>query len=77
MEDLLAKLHIPIYVLIGKKDPWLQTAIYEDILGNYQQAFGKQLETVGHCPHDETPDEVNQYILSFLTLVEDTSTTHL
>jgi pimeloyl-ACP methyl ester carboxylesterase len=32
---------------------------------NYPYIFGKWLDA-GHCPHDETPELVNAYILSFL-----------
>jgi len=69
MNDLLNQLHIPLYVLVGKRDPWIQPTIYTDFLENYSLAFGKLVEA-GHCPHDEIPVEINTLILSFLTLVE-------
>jgi len=67
MEDILRQVKIPLYLIIGKDDPWLIPNIYTDFLENCPTAFGKKVNA-GHCPHDEIPDEVNWLIISFLTL---------
>jgi pimeloyl-ACP methyl ester carboxylesterase len=55
----------PLYLLIGKNDPWLIPNIYHDFLKHCPTAFGKWLDA-GHCPHDEIPDEINKLIITFL-----------
>jgi len=68
MEDILLKLKIPLYIIMGKTDPWIPN-LYFNFLENCPTAFGKHVDA-GHCPHDEIPNEVNRLILSFLTLIE-------
>ena len=65
MEDLLCQMTKPLYLLIGKNDPWLIPNIYDDFLKHCPTAFGKWLDA-GHCPHDEIPDEINKLIITFL-----------
>jgi pimeloyl-ACP methyl ester carboxylesterase len=67
MEDILQSVKMPVYLVVGKKDPWLLPTLYDDFLANCPTAFGKWVDA-GHCPHDEIPDEVNHLILTFMTL---------
>lgn len=67
MEDLLSLIKVPIYLIVGKDDPWLMPNIYPDFLKHCPTVFGKKVEA-GHCPQDEIPDYVNYLITSFLTL---------
>ena len=76
MEDILGQMSKPLYLLIGKADPWLLPSLYNDFLTNCPTAFGKWLEA-GHCPHDEIPDEVNHLILSFMTLIGEPSDSYI
>jgi len=69
MDDLLGRMTKPLYLLMGKEDPWLLPTLYDDFLTHCPTAFGKWLDA-GHCPHDEIPDEVNHLIVSFMTLTE-------
>ena len=65
MDDLLAELDIPLLVLNGNRDPWIQPHIYGDFIHNARKPEGHILDA-GHCPQDEIPDKVNGLILSFL-----------
>lgn len=64
-EDLLAQLEIPLYMIAGKKDPWLQPTIYENFLKHYPKATGTILNA-GYFPQDEVPEQVNPLILQFV-----------
>lgn len=67
MDDMLSHMKKPLYLLMGKRDPWLMPTLYDDFMTHCPTAFGKWLDA-GHCPHDEIPDEVNPLIISFVTL---------
>ena len=69
MDDLLCQMKKPLYLLMGKRDPWLLPTLYEDFMTHCPTAFGKWLDA-GHCPHDEIPDEVNSLIITFVTLTK-------
>ncbi len=71
-ETMLPKVERPILVLWGEKDPW--TPIQRGL--NFQQYVNPAITyqfipipNAGHCPHDEHPDLVNQYILEWLSTV--------
>ncbi|MFZ9245108.1 MAG: alpha/beta fold hydrolase [Vulcanococcus sp.] len=58
--QLLAELSTPVRMLWGSKDPWEPLAEAE----RWQSSFKcvqelKVLPGLGHCPHDEGPEEVN------------------
>jgi len=67
MDDLLSQMTKPLYLLVGKHDPWLMPTLYDDFMTHCPTAFGKWIDA-GHCPHDEIPDEINHLIITFLTL---------
>jgi pimeloyl-ACP methyl ester carboxylesterase len=62
-----------IWVLYGKKDPWLHPKRVESLIttpfkGNMpvvDRVIG--IEDAGHCPHDEKPEEVGKILLEFLS----------
>ena len=65
--ELLEQLHGPVRLLWGAQDPWepVQEA------RRWQQAYPcieelTVLENLGHCPHDEAPDQVNPILLNWL-----------
>lgn len=71
-EDLLAEVTCPTLILWGKKDPW------EDYrVGQTWDRFPcvKKfilLPDAGHCPQDQNPDLVNNYLQTFFTELETT-----
>lgn len=55
----------PMHIIWGTKDPWIRQKMLKNIMKIYDRASVTCLEA-GHCPHDELPHIVNQYILTFL-----------
>lgn len=72
-ESILPSLACPVLGIWGGADPWLSADKgkhpatefhkYMKTPGSFQLQI---LPDVGHCPHDESPDEVNSRILSWL-----------
>jgi pimeloyl-ACP methyl ester carboxylesterase len=64
---LLAELRLPVRMLWGERDPWEDPAEAR----RWQHQFAciqelRVLEGLGHCPHDEDPDQVNPILLEWL-----------
>ena len=65
--DLLDNLQQPVDLIWGKRDPWEPLAEAQE----WEQRFScirslKVLANAGHCPHDESPNEVNAQLLNIL-----------
>ncbi len=69
-QELLPKLQHPLLVLWGEDDPWTPikgAKIYQDLAAQKSEKVEfYPIPNAGHCPHDEKPDMVNQYILDWL-----------
>ncbi|WP_204106676.1 MULTISPECIES: alpha/beta fold hydrolase [Spirulina sp. CCY15215] len=68
-EDLLLRVQCPLLVLWGDADPWTPIAgakIYQDLAQTNPDVTFYPITAAGHCPHDENPDRVNQFMLEFL-----------
>lgn len=64
--DLLSTLKTSVSIIWGSKDPWepieeAQRWQRYDCVDTFQT-----LEGVGHCPHDEAPDQVNPCLIDML-----------
>jgi len=64
---------LPVWVVYGKDDPWTPAKRVEKLLevgrpGDLHSTVEKVvgLDGVGHCPHDESPEVVNEIVLEFL-----------
>lgn len=64
IDVLLDKLDRPLLLLWGDSDPWMTVSRAERFHAAYPRAI-LQLIPAGHCPHDERPELVNQYLLDF------------
>lgn len=64
--ELLASLHTPVSLIWGSKDPWepLEEAQRWTQFACVQQF--KTLEGLGHCPHDEAPEQVNPHLQALI-----------
>ncbi len=66
---LLDQVQQPLLVLWGEKDPWTPisaSGLYQQrAQADHHSAF-YPLPGAGHCPHDEQPQAVNQYIVDWL-----------
>ena len=65
--DLFDKVHVPIQLIWGEKDPWESLSEANHWKCNYQNI--KRLDIIkgaGHCPHDEKPEATNNLIYKFI-----------
>lgn len=56
---------MPLFLLWGAKDPWCVPARADQIESAYSLADRVDIES-GHCPHDDTPELVNEAIIKWL-----------
>ena len=70
---LLEKKGTPVCFVWGQEDPWTplsgDTAQYMRGFASRTKYTGSSftvLENIGHCPHDDNPETVNQAVLSWL-----------
>ena len=65
--DLFDKVHAPIQLIWGEKDPWESLHEAKYWKDNYKNI--KRLDVIkdaGHCPHDEKPEATNNLIYQFI-----------
>lgn len=75
--DLLTKLQQPVDLIWGENDPWEPLMEAQNWSNRYACIRSLQvLPKVGHCPHDESPDEVNNMLLNILEKHRLTFTRH-
>ena len=65
--ELLAQLQGPVRLLWGEQDPWERVAEAQE----WQRSFPciqelRVLPGLGHCPHDEAPEQVNPILIEWL-----------
>ena len=65
--DVLAELAVPVRMIWGAADPWESP----EEARHWAHAFPiirdlRVLDGLGHCPHDEAPDQVNPILLEWL-----------
>ncbi|MEA5418094.1 alpha/beta fold hydrolase [Spirulina sp. CCNP1310] len=63
--ELLPAIAQPLLILWGDADPWTPIS-GSKIYQNLPQGEFHIIPKAGHCPHDETPDQVNALILQWL-----------
>lgn len=64
--ELLEKLITPVTLVWGQKDPWEAITEARRWMQYPCVIAMNELERVGHCPHDECPDEVNRILKATL-----------
>ncbi|MFN9175261.1 MAG: alpha/beta fold hydrolase [Synechocystis sp.] len=68
-QTLLEQVQHPLLVLWGEKDPWTPisaSGLYQQRAATDAPSAFYPLPRAGHCPHDEQPQTVNQYIIDWL-----------
>ena len=65
--DLLDHLQQPVDLIWGQKDPWEPVAEAQEWTKRFSciQSL-KILTNAGHCPHDESPEQVNNELINIL-----------
>jgi len=61
---------VPVWVCYGKEDPWTPAKRVDRMLSLDPVERVIPLHKVGHCPHDEAPEQVNPLLLDFLKRVK-------
>ena len=65
--ELLANLEQPVHLIWGERDPWEPVAEARDWAERFACVESLTvLPLVGHCPHDEAPQAVNDRLLEIL-----------
>jgi pimeloyl-ACP methyl ester carboxylesterase len=59
VDVLLKQLTCPLLLLWGEADPWMKARERSQKFHEYYPQLTEYFITAGHCPHDETPDQVN------------------
>lgn len=69
----------PVWVCYGKDDPWTPAGRVDALIKKPAVEKVVAFDGVGHCPHDEAPEQVNPVLLEFLNRIsqgEQTSERH-
>ncbi|BCL35487.1 alpha/beta fold hydrolase [Nostoc sp. MS1] len=66
VKALLPKLTIPMLLIWGQKDRFVPPVLAKQFAQYNEKLELLNLEDVGHCPHDECPEQVNQAILNWM-----------
>ena len=67
LDKLFDKLKSPLLLLWGSKDPWMNTPKKRNMYKKFTPKNTKEIILeAGHCPHDEIPDLVNDYIIDWV-----------
>ncbi|MBD2500678.1 alpha/beta fold hydrolase [Anabaena azotica] len=66
VKALLPKLTIPMLLIWGQKDRFVPPILANQFAQYNEKLQLLNLEDVGHCPHDECPEQVNQAILDWM-----------
>jgi len=65
--EILEKINTPVSLIWGANDPWEPIAKAQDWKQFACVEAMYELPGLGHCPHDEDPEQVNRIIASIIT----------
>ena len=66
VKKILPNLTIPMLLIWGKKDRFVPPKLANQFLRYNEKLELVYLEDTGHCPHDESPEQVNEEILDWI-----------
>jgi pimeloyl-ACP methyl ester carboxylesterase len=66
VKKILPNLTIPMLLIWGSKDKFVPPKLASEFAQYNEKLEVLYLEDVGHCPHDEAPEKVNQVILNWI-----------
>jgi haloalkane dehalogenase len=66
VKALLPTITIPMLLIWGQKDRFVPPMLANQFAQYNEKLQLLNLEDVGHCPHDECPEQVNQAILDWI-----------
>lgn len=71
VKSMLSNLTIPMLLIWGKKDKFVPPALADEFAQYNENLQLLTIEDVGHCPHDENPEIINQAILDWINSLSD------
>jgi len=72
LDELFAQLQVPLLLLWGIRDPWINAAGRRAAFQRHAPAATTEVVLdAGHCPHDEVPEQVNAALLEWLSRLPD------
>jgi pimeloyl-ACP methyl ester carboxylesterase len=66
VKKILPNLTIPMLLIWGRKDKFVPPNLASEFAKYNAKLEVLYLEDVGHCPHDEAPEQVNEVILDWI-----------
>ncbi len=69
LDQLLAKLDIPLLLLWGKGDPWMNVVERSRAFQAHYQKLTEHFLEAGHCPHDDDPATVNRLVREWIDTI--------
>lgn len=69
VNELLAELEVPLLVLHGSKDPWMTPKRAEIIVQMYENSTYRLVESAGHCPMDDSPEDAHMHLRHWMESV--------
>lgn len=67
VKELLVSLEIPILLLWGEQDQFIPPSLARSFVGMNSNLELVMLPNLGHCPHDEAPEQFHEVILPWLS----------
>ena len=71
VDVLLNKIQCPLLLLWGEKDPWINAREKGTKFRQYYPQLQEYYLEAGHCPHDESPEEVNTLIADWVLAINE------
>ena len=65
--ELLDRLKTPVRVIWGEADPWEPVQQAREWMKFESVQELHTVEALGHCPHDESPEQINPILLKMLS----------
>lgn len=69
VDALLQRLNVPLLLLWGEGDPWMDTRARSRQFHQYYSQITEYFLNAGHCPHDEVPQQVDETIKDWVDSV--------
>jgi pimeloyl-ACP methyl ester carboxylesterase len=66
VKAILPTVEVPMLLIWGEKDKFIPPALAQRFTKYNENLQLLSLANVGHCPHDESPEQVNQVILEWV-----------
>ncbi|MEO0985082.1 MAG: alpha/beta fold hydrolase [Cyanobacteria bacterium J06639_14] len=66
VDVLLNRLSAPLLIIWGEADPWMNARQRSEKFRQHYPSLKEHFLQVGHCPHDEAPQQVNPLIRDWM-----------